>query len=106
MAQQHHKVVWVVRFGLLYIPTSSALLPTLNPSQGVRKPCSEGNQTVYFYDNTTANRAGGSKGARKGAPQAPTSLADAQQKLKDKKDAKPEEDEPYVYLPPGSSMRE
>lgn len=34
----------------------------------------------------------------------PANLADAQKQLQDKKDA--EEEEPYVYLPPGSSMRD
>ncbi len=60
---------------------------------------------VYFYDSSPAR--GGKP--RKTVPPTPTSLAAAQQKLKDQKDAKAakqEEDEPYVYLPPGSSMRE
>ena len=35
----------------------------------------------------------------------PTSRAAAQAKLDEKKAAEDESEEPYVYLPPGSSMR-
>lgn len=62
---------------------------------------------MNFADPAPSPSARSAKPARKTVPQTPTSLAAAQQSLKDSKPKKAEkEEEPYVYLPPGSSMRE
>ena len=61
--------------------------------------------TVLFYDDTPAET--GSKPKKvtgKSVPATPTNLAAAKKQLEDKQ-ADSEEDR-YVYLPPGSSMRD
>jgi len=61
---------------------------------------------VLFYDETHADDSPSQPKNVKGKsmPTTPANLATAQKQLQDKKDA--EEDEPYVYLPQGSSMRD
>ena len=62
--------------------------------------------TVLFYDEKEANLSQPAKAKRvtgKSVPVTPTNRAAAQKRLDDKKKT---EDDRYVYLPPGSSMRD
>ncbi|KAG7670521.1 hypothetical protein Ndes2526B_g00280 [Nannochloris sp. 'desiccata'] len=74
----------------------------VDPTYGLK----DSETTVLFYDESLADDSPSKPKKVKGKsmPSTPANLATAQKQLQDKKDA--EEDEPYVYLPPGSSMRD
>lgn len=75
-----------------------------DPTYGLR----DSEPTVMHYDEAAnAPPAKGKKG--KAVPATPANLAAAQQKLKDKAAAAAsttDDDDRYVYVPPGSSMRD
>lgn len=91
-----------------HIPVAASSF-LLSPTHSLPICCSL-SDPVYFVDTKAAADADaptpGTARVKpaKNAPPTPLNLAAAEKKLKEKEKTASTEDEPYVYLPPGSSM--